>query len=142
VAEHKSVWGDFKDFVLRGNVIDLAVAVVLATFFGVVIKDVVNFILNILAIPGKHTSFQDLAFHIRGGTFAYGQLISDIITFLIVAAVVFFSVVRPVNQMLERRRAGAPDPDSTERPCPECLSEIPKAATRCAFCTAPVPAVP
>jgi large conductance mechanosensitive channel len=137
VAEKKSAYGEFKDFVMQGDVIALAVAVVIATFFGAVIKDVVNFILNILAIFGKHTAFQNLAFHIRGGTFSYGQLLSDIITFVLVAAIVFFLVVRPINALLAKRRA-QPDPESDVRPCPECLSEIPKAARRCAFCTAEV----
>ncbi|MGH9121473.1 MAG: large conductance mechanosensitive channel protein MscL, partial [Acidimicrobiales bacterium] len=138
----KRLGAEFKDFILRGNVVDLAVAVVIALYFGPIIKDLVSFILNILAIAGKHTSFQDLAFHIRGGTFAYGQLITDIITFLIVAAAVFFLVVRPIGWLQAIRQRRGPDPDSTTRPCPECLSDIPKAATRCAFCTAVVPAIP
>ena len=133
----KSAYGEFKDFIVQGDVIALAVAVVIATFFGQVVKDVVQFILQILAIPGKHTAFQNLAFHIRGGTFAYGQLISDIITFVVVAAVIFFIVVRPISALLAKRRA-QPDPESDVRPCPECLSDIPKAARRCAFCTAEV----
>ena len=137
----KRLGGEFKDFILRGNVVDLAVAVVIALYFGPIIKDVVGFILNILAIFGKHTSFENLAFHIRGGTFAYGNLITDIITFVIVAAAVFFLVVRPIGILQQVRQRGAPDPESTTRSCPECLSDIPKAATRCAFCTAVVPAV-
>jgi large conductance mechanosensitive channel len=133
---------EFKDFILKGNVIDLAIAVVLALYFGPIIKDVVNLILNILAIPGKNgDSFETLAFHIGGGTFAYGNLISDVITFLVVAAVVFFVVVRPIAALLARRQTQQPEPDSVTRPCPECLSEIPRAASRCAFCTAVVPPV-
>jgi large conductance mechanosensitive channel len=140
MAEQKHLFTEFKDFILRGNVLDLAVAVILATYFGQVIKDVVQLLLNVVAIFGKHTAFQNLSFHVRGGTFAYGQLIADIITFLIVAAAVFFVVVHPVTNMLEKRRAQGAQPDDTVRPCPFCLSEIPKAATRCSACTSEVPA--
>jgi large conductance mechanosensitive channel len=144
MAEKKSALAEFKDFVVQGNVIDLAVAVIIAQFFGAVVKDVVQFILQILAIPGnkKTGGFQGLHFRVGGGVFQYGNLISDIITFVVVAAVVFFVVVRPVRLLLERRRRQAPDPASTERPCPECLSSIPKLASRCAFCTAEVPPMP
>jgi large conductance mechanosensitive channel len=138
MSEQRSALAEFKDFVLQGNVVDLAVAVIIAMFFGAIIRDVVNLILSILAIPGKtnHT-FSDLTFTIGHGTFRYGVLIQDIITFVLVAAVVFFLVVRPVAALQQRRRRGM-EPDSADRACPECLSEIPKAATRCAYCTAEV----
>ncbi len=137
-----SALAEFKDFVLQGNVIDLAVAVVIATFFGAIIKDLVNLILSLLAIPGKNAlPFSSLSFRIGKGVFQYGVLITDVITFVIVAAVVFFLVVRPVHHMLEDRRAH-PDPESSDRPCPECLSEVPKAATRCRFCTSEIGALP
>jgi large conductance mechanosensitive channel len=138
MAERKSALAEFKDFVIQGNVVDLAVAVVIAMFFGAVIRDAVNFILNILAVFGKHTAFEDLAFHIRGGTFRYGLLMSDIITFGLVAAVVFVIVVRPLRTLQEQRSKRS-DPESTDRPCPECRSQIPKEATRCAYCTTVVP---
>ncbi len=142
MEKKSSALAEFKDFVLQGNVVDLAVAVVIATFFGAVIKDVVNLILSLFAIPGKRAlPFSSLTFTIGKGVFQYGVLITDVITFVIVAAVVFFAVVRPVHDLLERRRH-QPDPESTDRPCPECLSEIPKAATRCRFCTAEVGALP
>jgi large conductance mechanosensitive channel len=138
VAEHKSALTEFKDFVMQGNVIDLAVAVIIAQFFGAIVKDFVNLILTFLAIPGKSkVDFSGLTFKVGGGVFHYGLVLTDVITFLIVAAVVFFVVVRPVRALLERRRA-TPDPDSDDRPCPQCLSEIPKAAVRCAYCTAEV----
>jgi large conductance mechanosensitive channel len=141
MADRKSAISEFKDFVLQGNVVDLAVAVIMAAFFGAIIKDVVNLILSLLAIPGKGAhSFSDLYFTIGKGKFLYGALISDIITFVVVATVVFFIVVRPVGSLMEARRR-APDPESTVRPCPYCLSEIPKAASRCAHCTAEVPVV-
>jgi large conductance mechanosensitive channel len=138
MSEKKNAIAEFKDFVMQGNVVDLAVAVVIAMFFGAVIKDAVNLILTILAIPGKsNRTFADLAFTIGHGTFLYGALIQDIITFVIVAAVIFFVVVRPLRALMEKRRS-QPDPESNDRACPECLSDIPKAATRCAFCTAQV----
>ena len=138
MSEKKSAIAEFKDFVMQGNVIDLAVAVIIAQFFGAVIKDVVSLLLSLLAIPGSQTKdFNSLTFQIGHGVFHYGQLISDVITFILIAAVVFFAVVRPVRTLLERRRV-ATDPESTDRPCPQCLSEIPKAAVRCAFCTAEV----
>jgi large conductance mechanosensitive channel len=141
LAEKKSALSEFKDFVLQGNVVDLAVAVIIATFFGAIIKDVVGLILSILAIPGRGThAFSDLYFTIGKGKFQYGNLITDVITFVIVAAVVFFLVVRPVHRLVDSRRR-APDPESADRPCPYCLSEISKAASRCAHCTADVPVV-
>lgn len=142
MAEKPSALSEFKDFVLKGNVVDLAVAVVIATFFGAIVRDVVNLILSLLAIPGKKAlPFSSLSFRIGHGVFQYGILITDIITFVLVAAVVFFLVVRPVHTMLDQRRRQV-DPESLDRPCPECLSEIPKLAHRCRFCTAEVGAMP
>ncbi len=138
MAEKKSALAEFEDFVMQGNVVELAVAVIIATVFAAVVKDVVNIILSLLAIPGsKKLDFSNLTFKVGGAVFRYGQLITDVITFLVVAAVVFFAVVRPTRTLIKRRRASA-DPESTDRPCPQCLSEIPKAAVRCAFCTAEV----
>jgi len=138
MAGSKKKLAEFKDFVLQGDVVDLAVAVIIALYFGPIIKDVVNLILTILAIPGSsHRSFAELSFTIGHGTFFYGVLIQDIITFLLVAAVVFFIVIRPLRNIVDKRRR-VPDPDSETRPCPECLSDIPKAASRCAHCTVEV----
>jgi large conductance mechanosensitive channel len=142
MSEKQSRLAEFKDFVLKGNVVDLAVAVIIATFFGVIIKDLVNLILSIFAIPGRSfRPFAGLQFTIGHGVFQYGILLTDIITFVIVAAVVFFLVVHPVRVLMDRRRSGV-DPESEDRACPECLSDIPKAAIRCRFCTAPVEPVP
>jgi large conductance mechanosensitive channel len=137
VAEKKSLLTEFKDFVLKGDVVMLAVGVVIALAFKAVIDAVVDIITNVAAIPGKKTQFSALAFHIRGGTFHYGALIQAIISFVIVALAIFFLVVKPYNYFMERRKKQA-DPESDDRPCPECLSTIPKAATRCAYCTAQV----
>jgi large conductance mechanosensitive channel len=135
----KSLLTEFKEFILRGNVIDLAVAVVLGTAFGAVVKALVADILTplIAAIFGK-PDFAALSFTIHKSRFLYGDVINNIITFLSIAAALFFFVVKPVNYLVERRRRGAQDPESDDRPCPECLSTIPKAATRCAYCTAQV----
>jgi large conductance mechanosensitive channel len=128
---------DFKAFLLRGNVVDLAVAVVVGTAFGAVVNSLVKNILTpIIAIPGK-TDFSALSFTIRRSDFLYGAFLNDVIAFVSIAAVVFFFVVRPINALMARRKT-EPDVDSTVRACPECLSMIPAAARRCAFCTAPV----
>ena len=138
MSQKQSRLAEFKDFVLHGNVVDLAVAVIIATFFGVIIKDLVNLILSIFAIPGKtFRPFSGLQFTIGHGVFQYGVLLQDIITFVIVAGVVFFVVVHPVRVLMDRRRSSV-DPESEDRACPECLSDIPKAAIRCRYCTAQI----
>ena len=104
----------FKEFLLRGNVIDLAVAVVIGAAFKGVVDAVVDLITNLVAIPGK-TDFSGLAFSVGGGTFKYGVLVNAVISFLIVAAVIFFAVVRPLNTLAERRKTGA-EPEPTARP--------------------------
>jgi large conductance mechanosensitive channel len=127
----------FKAFLLRGNVVDLAVAVVIGAAFGMVVQALVkDLITPILAIPGK-THFSDLSFTIRDSAFLYGDFINVVIAFISIAATVFFFVVKPVNALMARRKT-EPDVDSTVRDCPECLSSIPSAAHRCAFCTAEV----
>ena len=129
---------DFKAFILRGNVIDLAVGVALgAAFTAVVTAFTKNLLTPLLAIPGDSVSFADKAFTVSGSTFGYGRVIDEIISFVLIAAVLFFFVVRPVNTLMARRRT-EPEVESTTRDCPECLSSIPMAARRCAFCTAKV----
>jgi large conductance mechanosensitive channel len=129
---------DFKKFILRGNVVDLAVGVVMGVAFGAVVTAVVSGLLTplIAAIIGK-PSFSRLHFTIHHSTFLYGAVIDAIISLVLIAAGVFFFVVKPVNMLLDRRRT-EPDVESTTRECPECLSSIPRAAKRCAFCTAVV----
>ena len=131
---------DFKAFILRGNVVDLAVAVVVGAAFGAVITALVkDLITPLISIPGK-TNFSELHFGIRHSVFAYGDFLNALISFLSIAAGVFFLVVVPVNALMNRRKT-EPDVESITRDCPECLSSIPRAATRCAFCTAQVPPV-
>jgi large conductance mechanosensitive channel len=128
---------EFKNFISRGNVVDLAVAVVLGTAFGLVIKALVADLLTpIIALIFGKPDFSALSFTINGSHFLYGDFINALITFISVAAAIFFFVIKPLNVLAARRAAGAPDPESDTRACTECLSEIPKAARRCAFCTA------
>jgi large conductance mechanosensitive channel len=127
---------EFKEFILRGNVVDLAVGVVIgAAFAAVVTAFTTNLLTPLLAIPGDRASFAELDFTISGSAFRYGAFIDSLITFLIIAAVVFFFVVKPVNALMARRRT-EPEVESETRDCPECLSSIPRQARRCAFCTA------
>src|ERR1700726_3129922 len=100
-VQKKSLLAEFKDFVLRGDVVALAVGVVIALAFAEVIKAFVDIVTNVVAIAG-HTAFDNLAFTIRGGVFRYGHLINTIFSFLITAAAVFFLVVKPYNALLER----------------------------------------
>jgi large conductance mechanosensitive channel len=128
---------DFKAFLLRGNVVDLAVAVVIGAAFGAVVTSLVtNMITPIISIPGK-TNFSELDFHIRSSRFAYGEFLNAVLAFVLISAAVFFFVVVPINALMARRKTET-DVESTTRDCPECLSSIPVAARRCAFCTAEV----
>ena len=129
---------DFKAFILRGNVVDLAVAVVIGAAFGAVIAALVADLLTplIAAIAGKH-DFSRLTFTIHKSTFLYGSFINAVLAFVLIAAAVYFFVVRPVNALMARRKT-QPGVESPTRECPECLSSIPAAARRCAFCTAQV----
>jgi large conductance mechanosensitive channel len=129
----------FKQFVLRGNVIDLAVAVVLGAAFGAVVTSMVEDLLTplIAAIVGA-PDFAALTFEVNGSRFMIGEFLNALISFLLIAAAVYYVVVLPVNMIAARRNRGEAPPDPTTKKCPECLSEIPIAARRCAFCTAPV----
>ena len=127
---------DFKAFILRGNVIDLAIGVAIGAAFAAVIAAFTEGIVTpLLAIPGDAASFSELDFTISGSRFAYGSVIDALITFLITAAVLFFFVVKPVNNLMQRRKT-EPEVETTTKDCPECLSSIPNGARRCAFCTA------
>jgi large conductance mechanosensitive channel len=128
---------DFKKFILRGNVVDLAVGVVIGAAFGSVVTALVSDIITpILSIPGK-INFPDLFVKIGGGKILYGHFINTAISFLLIAFAVFFFIVRPVNWLMERRKTETPV-EPTTRECPQCLSNIPRQATRCAFCTSEV----
>lgn len=126
----------FKQFILRGNVIDLAVAVVVGAAFNSVVQAIVkDFITPLIGAFYKQTEFSKAAFHLHGSTFLYGDFINTFISFLIIAAVVYFFVVNPINKLVElSKRNKAPTEPGTKK-CPFCYSEIPVKATRCAFCT-------
>ena len=126
---------EFREFILRGNLVDLAVAVVIGTAFTAVVTALVKSLITpTLAAFGGQPDFAELTFTINGSKFLYGQFINALIAFLIIAAVVFFLVIKPVNLLMARFQP-APAVDVATRPCPECLSDIPVAASRCAFCT-------
>jgi large conductance mechanosensitive channel len=129
----------FKKFLLRGNLVDLAVAVVIGVAFNAVIQALIADLITpiISAIFGK-PSFSNLTFTVNHSTFKYGSFINALLSFLIIAAVVYFLVVVPAGKVLE---IAARKKEASERDCPECLSEIPIAATRCMYCTAQVPPV-
>jgi large conductance mechanosensitive channel len=125
---------DFKEFVLRGNVVDLAVGIVIGGAFGTVVSSFVkNLLTPLVSIPGK-ANFSQLHITLHHSTFNYGNFLNDLISFLIVATALFFVVVRPLNSLVARRRRGQ-ETELDTRACPECLSEIPIAARRCAHCT-------
>jgi large conductance mechanosensitive channel len=131
---------DFRAFILRGNLVDLAVAVVIGTAFTAVVNAFVRDVITpLIAAVGGKPNFGNLAFTINGSRFAYGDFLNALLTFLIVAAVMFFLVIKPVNVLLDALQT-QPEVDSPTRSCPECLSQIPRAASRCAFCTTEVAA--
>ena len=129
----------FKQFLLRGNVVDLAVAVVIGAAFGAVVTAFVKDLLTplIAALVGK-PDFSGLYFEVNGSRFLYGDFINAALAFLLIAAAVYFFVVLPINMLIQRYRKAPAPADPTTKKCPECLSEIPIAARRCAFCTAPL----
>lgn len=130
----------FRDFILRGNVVDLAVAVVIGAAFGAVINSLVSDLINpaIAAIVHK-PNFSYLIWQVNGGKITYGNFINAVIQFLIIAAAIYFMVVMPLNALLKKFSPAKAEPPKT-KPCPQCLSDIPIAATRCAHCTQPVAA--
>ncbi|MGH2366401.1 MAG: large conductance mechanosensitive channel protein MscL [Chloroflexota bacterium] len=129
----------FRTFILRGNVVDLAIAVVIGAAFGTVVSALVKDLLTplIAAIGGKQ-DFSNMFFTLNNSKFLYGDFINAIIAFIILALVVYYLVVVPVNALMARYHSEPPPPAKT-RPCPECLSDVPLAARRCAFCASPLP---
>jgi len=128
---------EFREFLTRGNVVDLAVAVILGAAFGAVVKSFVENIITpiIAAIIGK-PDFGALAFTINGSVFHYGAFLNAVVSFVLIGAAVFFFVVKPIAHLEKLRRRGG-DPESENVACTECLSEIPREARRCAFCGSP-----
>jgi len=127
---------DFKEFLLRGNLVELAVAVVLGVAFAALVDSFVkDLVTPLIAALGGKQDFSALTFTINDSVFRYGAFVNALLSFLIIAAVVYFFVVKPVNALMARRKTEGPVDEST-RECPECLSSVPAAARRCAFCTA------
>jgi large conductance mechanosensitive channel len=126
----------FKDFLMRGNVVDLAVAVVIGGAFGAVVTALVKDLITplVAAIFGK-PDFSAIVFELNGSKFLPGDFVNAVVAFLMVATAIYFFVVLPVNTVMARIKRGDVPPDPTTKKCPECLSEIPLAARRCAFCT-------
>ena len=130
---------EFRAFILRGNVVDLAIAVVIGAAFGAVVTSLVEDVFTpIISIPGD-TNFAALKWDVGGGEINYGEFLNAVIAFLSIAVVVFFFVVKPVNLLMARRKT-EPDVESTTKDCAYCLSSIPAGASVCAFCTRDVAA--
>jgi large conductance mechanosensitive channel len=129
----------FKQFLLRGNVVDLAVGVVVGAAFGSVVTELTKDLLTplIAAAVGK-PDFSAIQFEVNGSKFLVGSFLNAIISFLLVATAVYYFVVIPVNALMARAKKEPPPADPTTKKCPECLSDIPIAAKRCAFCTSQV----
>ncbi len=129
----------FRDFILRGNVVDLAVAVIIGAAFNAIVTSLVKDILTqfIAAVVGK-PDFSGIVFKLNGTPILIGNFLNAALSFLIVASVVYFGIVLPLNTLLARLKKPEPDAPSSMKTCPECLSEIPLAARRCAHCAQPV----
>jgi len=132
---------EFKQFILRGNVIDLAVAVVIGAAFGAIVTSLVtNIITPLIAAIFGQPDFSGLSFTLNGSEILYGAFLNSVIAFLIIATVIFFAVVKPMNAIMTRMRT-EPTPDPLTGKCPFCLSEVQLGATRCPFCTQEITAV-
>lgn len=132
---------EFKQFILRGNVIDLAIAVVIGAAFGTIVTSLVeNIITPLIGALGGQPDFSGLSFEINNSEIRYGAFLNALIAFLIIAAVIFFAVIKPMNAMMTRMRT-EPTPDPLTGKCPYCFSEVQVGATRCPFCTQEIAAV-
>jgi len=128
---------EFKKFILRGNVVDLAVAVVIGAAFGAIVTALVNdFITPLIAALGGQHDFSGLIFTLNNSVFHYGDFINKLVSFVLIAGVIFFFVVQPINRLLAIANRDKDTDEPTTKKCPECFSEINIKATRCAFCTA------
>lgn len=135
------MFNEFKQFLLRGNVIDLAVAVVIGAAFGAVVTALVqDLITPLIAAIGGQPDFSALVFTLNGSEFKYGHFLNAVIAFITIAAVIFIFIVKPMNALQARTRRGQTPADPTTKQCAKCLSAIPIAAKRCAFCASPVAA--
>lgn len=130
---------DFKKFILKGNVVDLAVAVVIGAAFGTIVTALVkDLVTPLIGAIGGQPDFSGLHFTLNKSEFKYGDFINAVVSFLLISSVIFFFVVQPLNKLTAHANRNKTAEDSSEKKCPECLSTIPKAAKRCAFCTSKV----
>lgn len=135
----KGLLSEFKDFIMRGNMMDLAIAVVIGVAFGAVISALVSdIIMPIIGALGGKPNFDSYYWVLNGSKILVGTFVTALVYFIIIAAVIFFAIIKPLNAVMSLRKA--PEAEATTRECPYCLSEIPVKATRCAYCTAEVPA--
>lgn len=131
----KEILNGFKTFILRGNVVDLAVGVMIGASFNVVVTALVKDLMTpLIAAIFTQPNFSALSFTLRGSQFLYGDFVNNIISFLITAATVYFFIVVPINKLTRKLNKG-PAPEVTTKVCPECLSNVPKDAKKCAYCT-------
>ena len=129
----------FRDFILRGNVMDLAVAVIIGGAFGAIVNSMVKDIITpLIAAAGGKPNFEPLVLEVNGGKVMYGNFLNATLTFLIIAFVVYFGMVLPVNTLMNKFKKPVPVVPPSTKACPECLSDIPLAARRCSHCAQPV----
>jgi large conductance mechanosensitive channel len=129
----------FRDFILRGNVVDLAIAVIIGAAFGAIVTSLVSDIINpLIAATVGQPDFSSIILHVGKGQVKVGNFIDHVISFVLIASVVYFAFVLPVNALLARFKKPVPDSPPATKACPECLSDIPAAAKRCAHCAQPV----
>lgn len=135
---HKDILQGFKNFVMKGNVVDMAVGVVIGVAFSAVVNAmVVDLITPLIGALGGTPDFSGIFFTLNGSKFMIGEFINALISFLIIAAVVYFFVVVPMNKLLAKMK-GETSADPSEKVCPECLSKVPVKAKRCKFCAQPL----
>ena len=128
---------EFKQFLLRGNVVDLAIGVVIGAAFGAVVTSLVKDIITpLIAAVGGQPDFSALSITLNGSAIKYGNFLNALLAFILLATVIFFAVIKPMNTLMNRVKRGEVAKEPTTAPCPHCLSDIPKKAKRCAFCTA------
>lgn len=135
----KATFKGLRDFILRGNVVDLAVGVVIGASFGSVVTALVKDLLTpLIAAIANVPDFSSLSFTLNGSAFLYGDFLNALISFVLVVVTVYFCVVLPLNALMVRMKKEAPAAPPTEKKCPQCLSDIPKEAKKCAFCASPL----
>lgn len=129
----------FRQFLMRGNVIDLAVAVVMGAAFGAVVTALVkDLITPLIAAIGGKPDFSNIKFTLNSSQFLIGDFVNALVSFILIGVAVYYFIVLPMNALMARLRRGEAPPDPTTKKCPECLSEVPIAARRCKFCTSPL----